>query len=124
MDRIFAIVQTLLVLAFVIFLAHISIRLMGRYTSRQNRAIKIIERVGVNNNSALAIVEIFGIYYLMSFTQGDNKILKELREEEVAQVLKEIEIQNNNLEASFYEGLKGLTRKFKKTDTYWNEGKK
>jgi hypothetical protein len=58
---------------------------------KSQRIIKIVERVNVFNNSALGIVEICGKYYLMSFTDKDNKILKELNKEEVETYLEEFE---------------------------------
>lgn len=124
MDRIFSIIQTLLALGFVILLAHMSLRLMNKYTRKQNRIIKVIERLGVNNNSALSIVEICGKYYLMSFTQNDNTILKELNESEMKEMISQIDLANDSLDNGFLDGFKNLSRKYKKTDTYWNEGKK
>ncbi len=124
MDSFLAIVQSLLVLVFVIFLAHTILRFMGRYTSKQNRLIKIIERVGVNNNSAISIVEICGKYYLMSFSQNENRILKELDDLEMEELISQIQADENNFNTSFVDGIKTFTGRNKKTDTYWNEGRK
>lgn len=124
MDSFLAIVQSLLVLVFVIFLAHTILRSMGKYTSKQNRLIKIIERVGVNNNSAISIVEICGKYYLMSFSQNENRILKELDDLEMKDLISQIQADENNFNTSFVDGIKTFTGRYKKTDTYWNEGRK
>lgn len=59
--------------------------------TKTNKIIKIVERVAINNNSALSVVNICGIYYLMSFTNNENKILKELNSEEVLKILDSLE---------------------------------
>lgn len=63
--------------------------------TKHNKAIKILERVSINTNSALAVVEICGKYYLMSFTNNDNKILKELDGENLEAILHNIEKEQN-----------------------------
>ena len=76
-----SLIQTIIVLIIVIALANISLKFVGKYMAKQQNIIKIVEKVGINNNSALSVVEICGIYYLMSFTNNENKILKELDKE-------------------------------------------
>lgn len=86
-----SLIQTIIVLVIVIALANISLKLVGRYMAKQNNIIKIVEKVGINNNSALSVVDICGTYYLMSFTNNDNKILKELDKEEVLKVMESLD---------------------------------
>lgn len=79
----FSIIQTIAVLALVIVLANFSLKYLKNHMTKQNKLIRVIERAAVNNNSALAVVEVCGKYYLMSFTNNENKILKELDEEDL-----------------------------------------
>lgn len=78
LSTLFSILQTIFVLGIVIVLANLSLKFLKNQMSKQNKIIKIIERVSINTNSALAIVEICDKYYLMSFTNNENTILKEL----------------------------------------------
>lgn len=84
------VIQTIVVLIIVIALANISLKFANKYMIKQSKIIKVIERVSVNNNSALSVVNICGTYYLMSLTSGDNKILKELAKEEVESIIEQI----------------------------------
>ena len=92
MEGFFTVLQTFIVLIIVIALAHISLRLLNRYMVKQNKIIKIWEKISVNNNSSIGVIEVTGNYYLMSFTQNENKILKELEKEEVEEILKKRKI--------------------------------
>lgn len=92
MEGFFTVLQTFIVLIIVIALAHISLRLLNKYMVKQNKIIKIWEKTSVNNNSSIGVIEVTGNYYLMSFTQNENKILKELEKEEVEEILKKRKI--------------------------------
>ena len=83
-------IQTIIVLIIVIALANISLKFVNKHMLKQNKIIKVIERVSVNNNSAISVVSICGTYYLMSLTGSDNKILKELDKEEVESMVEQI----------------------------------
>lgn len=87
LSSLFSILQTILVLIIVIILANITLKYSSKYLQKNNKMIKIIERVSVNNNSALCIVDICGKYYLMSISGNENKILKELDKEEIQDFL-------------------------------------
>jgi flagellar protein FliO/FliZ len=98
--------QTIIALIIVILLANISLKLLNRQMLKQNKIIKVIERTSVLNNSAIAIVEVCGEYYLMSFTDKDNKILKVLDADEVKTLIEEKESKlgliNIKDKANFY----------------------
>lgn len=87
----FTLIQTIIVLIIVIALANIALKFANKYMTKHNNIIKVVERVSVNNNSVLSVVNICGKYYLMSFTGSDNKILKELDKEEVECIIMDIE---------------------------------
>ena len=95
-NNIISIIQTIVVLIIVIVLANLLLRFLNKNMVRNQKMIKIIERTNVLNNSALAIAEICGKYYLMSFTDKNNKILKELDEAEVENYLDDVKGQDNS----------------------------
>lgn len=96
MASFFSVVQTVIVLILVITLANITLKYVNKHMNNHNKIIKVVERVTVNNNSSLSVVDICGTYYLMSFTGADNKILKELDTSEVEHIVEEIR-QNQQL---------------------------
>lgn len=103
MGGILSVLQTLVVLSFVIVLAHVSLKLLNKYMIKQNKIIKVWEKTTVNTNSSLGIVEVSGKYYLMSFTQRENKILKELDGKEIEEMLIEKEDGMDIKESGIYK---------------------
>lgn len=85
------IIQMIIILIIVIFAANISLKFINKNMFKNNKLIKIIEKVPLSNTSSLGIVEVCGNYYLMSFTGSNNKILKELDKDEIEQVISNIE---------------------------------
>lgn len=59
--------------------------------TKRNQVIKVIERTPISKSSALSIVEIADTYYLMSFTDTRNEILRELTTEEKEKITANIE---------------------------------
>lgn len=78
LESIFSLIQTVIILIIVIFLANFTLKYLNKHMSANNKIVKIIERVAVNKNSYISVVEITGKYYLMSFNENSNEILKEL----------------------------------------------
>lgn len=114
MEGFFSVLQTLVVLVFVIALAHMSLKLLNRYMIKQNSIIKIWEKTSVNPNSSLGIVEISGKFYLMSFTQNENTILKELEAHEMEVMLKEKEESMDIRENGIYKKVTSAIEKRKR----------
>lgn len=100
--------KTIFVLIGVILLANYILKYLNNFMLKQNKAMKIHEKLTVGNNSSIGIVEIMGDFYLMSFTNNENTILKELEKSEVEKYLKEKNLEEN-------KDLKNIWR---------NEGKK
>lgn len=97
-DSLFSLIQTLIVLIIVILLANLLLKYLNKYTLAKNKIVKIIERVAVNKNSYLSIVEVCGKYYLMSFNDQGNEILKELDQEKIEDSIDSLEEGTNYLE--------------------------
>ena len=94
-SNLFSILQTIVALGIVIILANLFLKLLKTNMTKQNKVIKIVERVSINNNSALAVVEICEKYYLMSFANNDNKILKELDDKYLKEIILKMEEEQN-----------------------------
>lgn len=92
--------QTIIVLIIVIILANISLKLINRNFQTKGRVVKIIEKTPISSNSSLAVVKIIDSYYLMSFADKENTILKELEKKEVDEILL------NSVEEDKFRGLK------------------
>lgn len=81
------VLRSIFALTIIIWLANILLRQLNKYTQSQSKSIQIIERFSINKNSSLAIVKIVKAYYLMSFNESSNEILKEFSKKEVDEVL-------------------------------------
>lgn len=98
---IITIIKTTFVLVLVLFLASILLKYLNKYNLSSNKAMKVIERLSVSGSSSIAIVEICGTYYLMSLSDKENTILKELDKREVQVTLEEI--KNNQMDIDIKE---------------------
>ncbi|MFL2100342.1 flagellar biosynthetic protein FliO [Desemzia sp. FAM 23991] len=74
--------KSVLALIVIIFLANKFLQYLNSVMKKQAKTIQVIERMPINKSSSLCIVEMLGNYYLMSFTEGRNEILKEFTTEE------------------------------------------
>lgn len=81
------VLRSIFALIIIIWLANVLLKQLNKYTQSQSKSIQIIERFSISKNSSLAIVKIVETYYLMSFNESSNEILKEFSEEEVDEVL-------------------------------------
>lgn len=93
LSEVMNLIKTIFVLIGVIFLANYLLKLLNNFMLKQNKAMKIHEKLTVGNNSSIGIVEIMGNFYLMSFTSNENNILKELEKEEVMKYLNEKDVE-------------------------------
>lgn len=81
------IIRSILALIFIIWLANILLRKLSYYMKGQTPSIEVIEKYSVSKNSSLAIVKIVNSYYLMSFNEDKNEILKEFTVAEVYEIV-------------------------------------
>ncbi|MCC5890866.1 MAG: FliO/MopB family protein [Alkalibacterium sp.] len=76
------IVQMILALALIIFLANFLLKKLGSFQKSNSQIIKIIERVPVSKSSSLCIVQVESEYMLMSISESSNDIIKTFSDEE------------------------------------------
>lgn len=109
MSTFLMILKTIFVLVAVIFLANFLLKLLNNEMKKNNKIIRVIERVQLNTSSSLSIVEVCGEYFLMSTTDKENSILRELDKEEIEKIISMKEYNNENDSVnikSFIETLK------------------
>ena len=106
-EGIFSLIQILIVLIIVILFANYVLKYLNKYMVGRNKIVKIVERVAVNKNSYISIVKICRKYYLMSFNENRNEILKELDVKEINDLVEEFEDEGRD----YFEMGKTLAKK-------------
>ena len=79
--------KMIFVLILVILIANVTLKFLNSKINSKGRMIKIIEKISVDAHSSIGIVQIMADYYLMSFTEKENLILKDLSKEDVDKYL-------------------------------------
>ncbi len=79
--------KMIFVLILVILIANVTLKFLNSKINSKGRMIKIIEKISVDAHSSIGIVQIMGDYYLMSFTEKENLILKDLSKDDVDKYL-------------------------------------
>lgn len=83
MELFFSVIKMIVFLIVIIYAINWSLKYLNRYTNQTSDAIQVIQRLGVNKSSSLAIVKILDQYYIMSLSEQQNQIIKILSPEEV-----------------------------------------
>ncbi|WP_051910421.1 flagellar biosynthetic protein FliO [Carnobacterium pleistocenium] len=86
------VLKSVVALIVIIWAANYGLKYLNTFMTKKNQVIKVIERTSTSKGSALSIVEIADTYYLMSFADNRNEILKELtavEKEKIANSLEE-----------------------------------
>ena len=79
--------KMIFVLILVILIANVTLKFLNSKINSKGRMIKIIEKISVDAHSSIGIVQIMGDYYLMSFSEKENLILKDLSKDDVDKYL-------------------------------------
>ncbi|KRN30739.1 flagellar biosynthetic protein FliO [Liquorilactobacillus mali] len=91
MDIYITVFKTIVFLIIIIFMINICLKLLGKYANQSKKNFRIIQKIAVSKTSSIGIVQIIDTYYVMSFSENRNEILKELSDNEVAQLLDSME---------------------------------
>ncbi|AEB30641.1 hypothetical protein CAR_c19840 [Carnobacterium sp. 17-4] len=83
--------KSVVALIVIILAANYGLKYLNTFMTKRNQVIKVIERTPISKSSALSIVEIADTYYLMSFTDTRNEILRELTAEEKEKITASID---------------------------------
>ena len=90
------VMRSIFALVVIIFIANYSLKYLNAFMTKKGKAIRIIERTAINKSSSICIVEIASTYYVMSFTETRNEILRELTESEKKAVIYSQKIDENS----------------------------
>jgi len=85
------VLKSVVALIVIILAANYGLKFLNTFMTKRNQVIKVIERTPISKSSALSIVEIADTYYLMSFTDTRNEILRELTAEEKEKITASID---------------------------------
>ncbi len=88
-EEIAALIQSILMFLFVIFLAIGSLKFLAKYFNGDNGLIKIIEKKSVDNNSSLVIAKVGEEYFLMGAGNSGVTILRDLDLDLVEKITRE-----------------------------------
>ncbi|WP_027633934.1 flagellar biosynthetic protein FliO [Clostridium hydrogeniformans] len=85
MNYTFEILKVLLSLSFIILLLFLTLRLgEGKFKSLQNnKFLKVLDKTSLSKEASLSVVKIGDEAYVLSVTQREVKIIKELSKEEL-----------------------------------------
>ena len=110
------ILRSILALIFIIWVANLLLGKLNQYMKGRTQSIEVIERFSVTKNSSLAIVKVVNNYYLMSFSENQNEILKEFSAAEVYEIieLKKVEEAKNPIVEENWLELSKWKEKYKK----------
>ena len=86
---------------------------LNRFTSQANENFRVVKKIAVTKSSSLAIVLIVDKYYVMSFSEQENKIIKELSKEEAEKLIRENR-QNEERQLEMAENFKKIFEKAKR----------
>lgn len=113
MDGILALVKMIAGLAAVLLLIVLTLKYLNRFTSQANENFRVVKKIAVTKSSSLAIVLIVDKYYVMSFSEQENKIIKELSKEESEKLIRENR-QNGERQLEMAENFKKIFEKAKR----------
>ena len=113
MDGILALVKMIAGLAAVLLLIVLTLKYLNRFTSQANENFRVVKKIAVTKSSSLAIVLIIDKYYVMSFSEQENKIIKELSKEEAEKLIQENR-QNEERQLEMAENFKKIFEKAKR----------
>lgn len=86
MEMALAVVRLIIGLAVVIFLINVLMRYLNKYTTQNNDSLRLVLRVALSKNLSLGIVEILGSYYVVSMSEQNLEIIRQLDAEEIEQL--------------------------------------
>lgn len=91
MDGILALIRVIAGLAVVLLLLVLTLKYLNRFTSQANESFRVVKKIAVTKTSAIAIVLIVDKYYVMSFSESGNSIIRELSDDEACALVRERE---------------------------------
>lgn len=101
LESILTVMRSIGALLLVIYLINILIRYLSKFTSGQNRLVRIIEKVPLDANLSIVIIEVMGDFFLVSSSKESTTILRELDSDEVEEQIEKIEEERKKSKSKF-----------------------
>lgn len=98
METFLSLVKMIGFLLLILYLINISLKYLNRYTNQHNHQLRILQKIAVSKSSSIGIVQIMDKCYVMSFSEQQNQIIKELTPEEMAAFLQQ-SLENTQVQA-------------------------
>lgn len=86
MDLVVPIIKMVIFLLIILYLISQSLKFLNKQINPENEILQVVQRISVSKTSSIAIVKMFEKYYVMSISEQQNQIIKELSAEEVLQL--------------------------------------
>lgn len=86
MDLVVPIIKMVIFLLIILYLISQSLKFLNKQINPENEILQVMQRISVSKTSSIAIVKMFEKYYVMSISEQQNQIIKELSAEEVLQL--------------------------------------
>lgn len=99
--------KSIAALVLIIYLANLLLRYLNGLSSKKTQSLQVIERLPLSKTSSLCIVKVVETYYLMSFTEGKNELLKTLSEAEIRVIE---QLQEEKKETAVPEQFEGMIK--------------
>lgn len=76
-------------------------KFLNRYTTNQHSDFQLVKKISVTKNSAIGIVKILDTFYVMSFAEQQNTILRELTPREAQELQANMHLYTNQKNEDF-----------------------
>lgn len=86
MDLVVPIIKMVIFLLIILYFISQSLKFLNKQINPENEILQVVQRISVSKTSSIAIVKMFEKYYVMSISEQQNQIIKELSAEEVLQL--------------------------------------
>lgn len=83
MDLIFPIIKMVVILIVILYLVVQALKFLNKQMNPENSILQVLQRISVSKSSSIAIVKMFDRYYVMSISENQNQIIKELTLDEI-----------------------------------------
>lgn len=83
MDLIFPIIKMVVFLIVILYLVVQALKFLNKQMNPENSILQVIQRISVSKSSSIAVVKMFDRYYVMSISENQNQIIKELTLDEI-----------------------------------------
>ncbi|MHC9001615.1 flagellar biosynthetic protein FliO [Enterococcus bulliens] len=78
MNTVLSIIKMIFFLGIILYLISLAMKFLNRYTTQQHSDFQVVKKIATTKNSAIGIVKIIDTFYVMSFSEQQNTILREL----------------------------------------------